>query len=100
MSVPLSLMASDPNADLVRRIIEARICYERLCGIPPTIIYVNGPIKIALATKGYADGKEVAGMKVMSSPESIADQAICSRDADLFMFDKPVVKAVRGKGKK
>lgn len=82
MSVPTAPnFASDPNADLIRRIIEARQGYERLCGVPPTCIHVNGAIREALATRGL---KEVAGMKVIASPESVVDMAICSRDEDLF----------------
>lgn len=72
---------SDPNADLIRRIIEARQVYERLCGLPSTCIHVNGAIREALAARGL---REVAGMKVIASPESVADMAICSRDEDLF----------------
>lgn len=90
-------MTSDPYASLLRQIIDMRTSYHGVCGVPPTILWVNGPIKKALAAKGYPAGvAEVAGMKIMASPESVADQAICSREADLFMFDKPK----RGKAKK
>lgn len=78
----------DQNLGLIRKIIEARAAYESLCGFAPTVIHVNGPIKIALAKKGLTAGCEVAGMKIIDSPESIGDVAICSRDEDLFMFDK------------
>jgi hypothetical protein len=78
------IFASDPNTDLIRRIIEARQGYERLCGVPPTCIHVNGPIRAALEARGL---KEVAGMKVVDRLGSVADAAICSRDEDLF---KPV----------
>ena len=74
----------DPYQDLIKRIIEARAGYERLCGFPPTVIHVNGPLRLALLKKGFKEGGEVAGMRILSSPESIADMAICSRDPDLF----------------
>jgi len=80
---------SDPNSDLIRRIIEARQGYEKLCGFPPTVLHVNGSLRLALQKKGFHEGGEVAGMRIFHSPESIADMAICSRDPDLFMFDKP-----------
>lgn len=89
--------STDPYQDIVRRIIEARVGYERLCGLPPTVIHVNGPIRLALIRRGFKDGAEIAGMRMISSPESISDMAICSRDPDLFMFDK---KPARGKGKR
>jgi hypothetical protein len=79
--VTAPIFSSDPNADLIRRIIEARQGYERLCGVPPTCIHVNGAIREALAARGL---REVAGMKVVASPESVADMAICSRDEGLF----------------
>jgi hypothetical protein len=89
VSIPASVMSSpdfstDPHRDLIRRIIEARAAYERLSGQAPTLIYVNGPIKLALEGKGLQEGSEVAGLKIVASPESVADQAICSRDHDLF----------------
>jgi hypothetical protein len=76
--------SADPYRDLTQRIIEARVGYQRLCGFPPTVIHVNGPLRLALLGKGFAEGGEIAGMRIISSPESIADMAICSRDADLF----------------
>ena len=76
--------STDPYQDIVRRVIEARVGYERLCGFPPTVIHVNGPLKKALLAKGFKEGGEVAGMRILSSPESVADMAICSRDPDLF----------------
>lgn len=79
----------DPYRDVIRNIIEARTAYERLCGFAPTLIHVNGPIKIALAKRGLSEGSQVAGMRIIASPESIGDMAICSRDEDLF---KPRVK--------
>jgi|FreactcultureFD7_1027221.scaffolds.fasta_scaffold67275_1 hypothetical protein len=82
------IFSSDPNADLIRRIIEARTGYERLCGLPPMVIHVNGSLRVALLKRGFIEGGEVAGMRIISSPESVADMAICSRDADLF---KPIV---------
>lgn len=111
------IFASDPNTDLIRRIIEARAAYERLCGCAPTCIHVNGPLRDALAARGLRD---VAGMKVVDSPDSVADVAICSRDADLFKMARssaverlpvkegaagsipaaPATRAARGKGKK
>jgi hypothetical protein len=84
--VTAPIFTSDPNADLIRRIIEARQGYERLCGLPPTCIHVNGVIREALAARGL---KEVAGMKVIASPESVADMAICSRDEGLFTLIPP-----------
>jgi hypothetical protein len=94
MTAPI--FTSDPNADLIRRIIEARQGYERLCGVPPTCIHVNGAIREALIARGL---REVAGVKVIASPESVADMAICSRDEELF---KPIVApkpARAGKGR-
>jgi hypothetical protein len=85
-------LAVDPFQDLIRRIIEARAGYEHLCGLPPTVIHVNGPLRLALLRKGFHEGGEVAGMRILHSPESIADMAICSRDPDLF-------KPPRAKGK-
>lgn len=89
MSIPASVMTgpnltTDPHRDLIRRIIEARTAYERLTGLAPLVIYVNGPIKQALADRGLKEGGEVAGMKILASPESVADMAICSRDQELF----------------
>jgi len=84
---------ADPYQDIVRRVIEARVGYERLCGFAATVIHVNGPLRLALLKKGFKEGGVVAGMKIISSPESIADMAICSRDPDLF-------KPPRVKGKK
>jgi hypothetical protein len=89
--VTAPIFSSDPNADLIRRIIEARAAYERLCGCAPTCIHVNGPIREALAARGL---KEIAGMKAIASPESIADMAICSRDEDLF---KPPALVKKGR---
>lgn len=74
----------DPYRDIIQRIIEARGGYQRLCGFPPLVIHVNGPLRRALLSRGFKEGGEVAGMRILSSPESIADMAICSRDPDLF----------------
>ncbi len=75
----------DPYRDIVQRIIEARIGYQRLCGFPPLVIHVNGPLRRALFARGFTEGTDVAGMRIISSPESVSDMAICSRDADLFL---------------
>lgn len=91
-------LSVDPYRDIVRRVIEARAGYERLCGFPPTVIHVNGPIRRALLQKGFTEGAEIAGMRMISSPESIGDMAICSRDPDLWKQFPP--KPTRGKGKK
>lgn len=88
----------DPYQDIVRRVIEARTAYERLCGLPPLYIHVNGPLRLALLKRGYQEGADIAGMRILSSPESIADMAICSRDADLFKVFP--AKPMRGKAKK
>lgn len=85
----------DPYRDLIRNLIDARTSYEKLCGFAPKFVHVNGPIKIALAKRGLTEGGEVAGMKILASPESIADMAICSRDPDLFMFDKVARKKAK-----
>jgi hypothetical protein len=90
----------DPYRDLIRNIIEARAAYERLCGLAPTLIHVNGPIKIALEKRGLREGGQVAGMRIVASPESIADMAICSRDEDLFKRFLPVAKPPRKKAPK
>ena len=97
-------LSVDANRDLLRRIIEARAAYERLCGFAPTCIHVNGPFLKALVAKGFKEGAEIAGMKIMASPESIADMALCSRDQDLFKSAAPVASAnvaaaKRGKAK-
>ena len=95
-------MISDPNTDLIRRIIEARQGYERLCGVPPTCIHVNGSILKALISRGFYLGVQLAGMTVIASPESVADQAICSRDPDLFKpvpVEVPKPARVRGKAR-
>lgn len=76
--------STDPYQDLVRRIIEARVGCERLCGFPPTVIHVNGPILAALGQKGFKEGGEIAGMKIVARLGSVADAVICSRDPDLF----------------
>lgn len=81
--------SSDPYRDIVRRVIEARVGYERLNGLQPTVIYVNGPIREALTSKGFTEGREVAGMRVVSSPDSVIDMAICSRDEYLFKAPAP-----------
>ena len=91
--------STDPQADLIRRIIEARGAYERLCGAPPTCIHVNGAILNALTDKGFKEGDEVAGMKIVMSPQCIGDIAICSRYESLFHFP-PVSKPSRRKVKK
>lgn len=91
------IFSSDPNRDLIRRIVEARGAYEKLNGDAPLVIYVNGPLKKALAEKGLQEGGEVAGMKILASPESVADQAICSRDRGLF---KPIVANAPKSGRK
>lgn len=80
--------STDPYQDLIRRIIEAASAYQALNGFRPTVIHVNGPLRVALFKKGFAEGAEVAGMRIISSPESVADMALCSREADLF---KPAV---------
>lgn len=104
MNNPVSVMgipdfSVDPYRDLIRTIIEARAAYERLCGLAPMFIYVNGPIRLALIKKGFQERGEIAGMKIIMSPESVADMAICSRDEHLF---EPVqaVRLPRGKAKK
>jgi len=88
-------MASDPYANLLRQIIDLRGSYERVCGSAPTILWVNGPIRAALEAKGYRVGAEVAGMRIMASPESAVDQVICSRDLTLFPIDTSAAKAKR-----
>lgn len=96
------------DGTLIRRIIEARTAYENLCGFAPTCLHVNGPVLKALVERGLQEGAEVAGMKIVASPESIADMAICSRDQDLFKPFPPmapakaafVAAAKRGKGKR
>jgi hypothetical protein len=100
MSTPMSVMASDPYANLLRQIIDMRASYERVCGVPPVILWVNGPIRAALEAKGYRLGAEVAGMKIMASPESATDHAICSREVELFAPDKWITKQLQGKPKK
>jgi hypothetical protein len=87
--------STDPYQDLIRRIIDAASAYHLLNGFRPTLIHVNGPLRVALFKKGFAEGAEVAGMRIISSPESIADQALCSRDADLFMPLPPTKSAPR-----
>jgi hypothetical protein len=90
----------DPHRDLLRNLIEARSAYERLCGFAPKFVHVNGPIKAALEKRGMKEGSEVAGMRIIASPESIADMAICSRDEDLFKPLPVVSKPLRSKAKK
>lgn len=90
--------SADPYQNLIQRIIQARVGYERLCGFPPTVIHVNGPLRLALLRKGFKEGGEIGGMRIISSPESIADMAICSRDQDLFR--QFPAKPALGKGKK
>jgi hypothetical protein len=89
--------SADTNGDLIRRIIEAAAGYERLCGFRPTCIHANGPILKALVAKGFRVGTDIAGMKIIASPESIADMAICSRDDRLFYY--AAQKPWRGKAK-
>jgi hypothetical protein len=72
----------DPNRDLIRRIIEARTAYERLCGVAPTCIHLAGPMWAALSDRGMKT--EVAGMKIIARSAAAADMAICSRDEGLF----------------
>lgn len=91
--------STDPYRDLTRRIIDARVGYENLNGFPPTVIHVNGPLRLALLRKGFKEGGDIAGMRIISSPESIADMAICSRDPDLFKVPE-APKPARGKAKK
>lgn len=83
-------LSVDPYRDIVRRIIEAAAGYESLCGLRPTVIHVNGPYMAALGARGFKEGGEIAGMKIVSRLGSVADAAICSRDPDLF---KPPKKA-------
>ena len=90
-------LKTDPYQDIVRRIIEARVGYERLCGFQPTVIHVNGPLRKALLERGFKEGGQIAGLTILSSPESVADMAICSRDPDLFKVPE---KPARGKGEK
>jgi hypothetical protein len=77
-------MDSTPHIDLIRRLIEARTCYENLCGTAPTCVHVNGSMLRALAAKGFKEGASVAGMKIIARTGPIADPAICSRDEGLF----------------
>ena len=78
-------LSTDPYQDIIRRIIEARSGYERLCGLSPTVIHVNGPILAALNKRGFKEGGEIAGMKILTIPPgSTADAAICSRNPGLF----------------
>lgn len=106
MNTPTAVMgtpdfSADPYRDLIRNLIEARAAYERLCGFAPKFIHVNGPIRLALIRRGFREGGDVAGMKILSSPESIADMAICSRDEDLFKpFPAVISKPQRSKAKK
>lgn len=104
MTAPVSVMTApdlsvNANGDLIRRIIEARTCYERLCGMPPTCIHVASPFVEALASQGFKVGAEVAGMRIVASPVSIADMAVCSRDDRLFMTAAIVPKSARGKAR-
>lgn len=92
----------DANRDLIRRIIEARTAYERLCGSPPTCIHVKGPILEALRARGFKEGAEVAGLKIVALAGAPADEAICSRDERLFEPPAPapvVTKPARSKSK-
>ena len=89
MSAPSSVMtppdfSTDPNGDLIRRFIEARAAYEKLCGQPPTCVHVNGATLRALEAKGFKEGAQIAGMKIIARTGPIADRAICSRDEGLF----------------
>jgi hypothetical protein len=104
VSIPASVIttpdfsaSASANGDLIRRVIEARTSYERLCGFAPTCIHVNGLILKALLGKGFKVGAEIAGMRIIASPESIADMALCSRDENLFKVPDP--KLARAKGK-
>ena len=97
MSAPLDLMASDQNMDLIRRIIEARVAYERLCGAPPTCIHLAGTLRLALSERGFKAGALVAGMKIVARTGAVADEAICSRDEHLF---DAVPTMPRGKSKR
>jgi hypothetical protein len=72
----------DPNRDLIRRIIEARTAYERLCGVAPTCIHVGPAMWEALAGRGMR--AEVAGLKIIASPPWAQDVALCSRDENMF----------------
>ena len=76
--------STDPNGDLIRRFIEARAAYEKLCGVPATCVHVNGAALRALKAKGFQEGTQVAGMKIIARTGPIADMAICSRDEGLF----------------
>jgi hypothetical protein len=100
--LPTSIMtapnfSSDVNHDLIRRIIDARIAYEKLCGSPPTCIHVKGPILVALAERGLKEGGQVAGMKIIARVGAPADEAICSRDEHLFTLTMPAVKPSRAR---
>ena len=106
MNTPTAIMCAPDfsvkfDGTLIRRIIEARTAYQNLCGFAPTCIYVNGPILKALIERSLKEGSEVAGMKIVASPESIADMAICLRDDQLFYVPPvPVTKPARGKAKR
>jgi hypothetical protein len=93
-------MASDPNTDLIRRMIEARTAYERLCGEPPTCVHVSGSLMAKLALRGFNTGSLIAGMKVIARWDNAADEAICSRDEHLFpqpAIDLPIAKKAKRK---
>lgn len=77
-------LTTDKYRDIVGRIIEARQAYERLNGAPPTVIHVNGLLLDALTDRGYRNGAEIAGMRIVSRIGAPADMAICSRDPALF----------------
>jgi hypothetical protein len=89
----------DANRDLIRRIIDARTAYEKLCGLPPTCIHVKGPFLLVLADKGFKEGAQVAGMKIIARTGAPADEAICSRDEHLFREPVAQSKPTRGKAK-
>lgn len=102
MSTPASIMASEPNTDLIRRIIEARNAYESLCGQSPTCIHVELAMLGALAAKGFKVGAQIAGMKIVARIGAPADVAICSLDERLFEPPAPapvVTKPARSKSK-
>jgi len=77
-------MESTPHIDFIRRVIEARTAYENLCGQPPTCIHVNGATLRVFESKGFKEGSQIAGMKIIARTGPIADPAICSRDEGLF----------------
>lgn len=93
MSIPSSAMTRpdfsvDPYRNVVGMVIDARNAYERLCGMPPTCIYLAGPLLQALSDRGFKEGDQIAGLKIIARTGSVADPAICSRDEHLFHVPK------------